>query len=108
MLNELPHRRILRYRFEDHYAYLYFQIFSISHNPYKTWTRKGKNEVIQHIKEEVKFDWDEVEIELERNGVVNKSEAIKSLWAVPVKEFEESYRENRTLNEKIKEILCGF
>ncbi len=119
MLNELPHRRTLRYRFEDHYAYLYFQTFSISNNSYKTWTRKRKNEVIQHIKEDMEFDGDEVEIESEDNWVANKSGNHGITLDCSVTEFGEdqskqpllvieSYRENRTFNEKIKEILCGF
>jgi hypothetical protein len=58
--------------FEDSYAYLYFQIVSISNRDYKTWTRKRIKEVIQHIKEDMEFDGDKVEIELEDGRGVNK------------------------------------
>lgn len=58
--------------FEDSYAYLYFQTISISNVNFKTWTQKKIKDVIQHIKEDMEFDGDEVEIELEDNWGVDK------------------------------------
>ncbi len=59
--------------FEDSYAYLYFQTISISNKAYKTWTPKKIKDVIQHIKEDMEFDGDEVDIELEDDWGINKS-----------------------------------
>jgi hypothetical protein len=58
--------------FEDSYSYLYFDVISISNRDYKTWTQKKIKEVIQHIKEDMEFDGDEVEIELEDDWGVNE------------------------------------
>ena len=73
--------------FEDSYAYLYFQIISISNNSYKTWTRKRIKEVIQHIKEDMEFDGDEVEIELEDDWGVNKPGSHEISLCCSVKEL---------------------
>ncbi len=75
--------------FEDSYAYLYFQIISISNNSYKTWTRKRIKEVIQDIKEDMEFDGDEVEIELEDDWGVNKPGSHEISLCCEVKEFGE-------------------
>jgi len=75
--------------FEDSYAYLYFQTISISNNSYKTWTRKRIKEVIQHIKEDMEFDGDEVEIELEDDRGVNKPGSHEISLCCWVKEFGE-------------------
>jgi hypothetical protein len=75
--------------FEDSYAYLYFQIISISNNSYKTWTRNRIKEVIQHIKEDMEFDGDEVEIELEDDWGVNKPGSHEISLCCEVKEFGE-------------------
>jgi hypothetical protein len=75
--------------FEDSYAYLYFQTISISNNSYKTWTRKRIKEVIQHIKEDMEFDGDEVEIKLEDNWGVNKPGSHEISLCCEVKEFGE-------------------
>ena len=75
--------------FEDSYAYLYFQTISISNNSYKTWTRKRIKEVIQHIKEDMEFDGDEVEIELEDDWGVNKPGSHEISLCCWVKEFGE-------------------
>jgi hypothetical protein len=75
--------------FEDSYAYLYFQVISISNNSYKTWTRKRIKEVIQQIKEDMEFDGDEVKIELEDDWGVNKPGSHKISLCCEVKEFGE-------------------
>jgi len=75
--------------FEDSYTYLYFQIISISNNSYKTWTRKRIKEVIQQIKEDMEFDGDEVEIELEDDWGVNKPGSHEISLCCEVKEFGE-------------------
>jgi hypothetical protein len=75
--------------FEDSYAYLYFQIISISNNSYKTWTRKRIKEVIEHIKEDMEFDGDEVEIELEDDLGVNEPGSHEISLCCEVKEFGE-------------------
>jgi hypothetical protein len=75
--------------FEDSYAYLYFQIVSISNRDYKTWTRKRIKEVIQHIKEDMEFDGDEVKIELEDDWGVNKAGSHEISLCCEVKEFGE-------------------
>jgi hypothetical protein len=58
--------------FEDSYAHLYFQIIAISNDAYKIWTQKRVENVIQHIKEDMEFDGDEVGIELEDDWGINK------------------------------------
>jgi hypothetical protein len=73
--------------FEDSYAYLYFQIISISNNSYKSWTRKKIREVIQNIKEDMEFDGDEVEIELEDDRGVNKPGSHEISLCCEVREF---------------------
>ena len=75
--------------FEDSYAYLYFQIVSISNRDYKTWTRKRIKEVIQHIKEDMEFDGDEVEIELEDDCPINSPGNHEISLCCEVKEFGE-------------------
>ena len=75
--------------FEDSYTYLYFQIISISNNSYKTWTRKRIKEVMEQIKEDMEFDGDEVEIELEDDWGVNKPGSHEISLCCEVKEFGE-------------------
>jgi hypothetical protein len=75
--------------FEDSYDYLYFQTISISNANFKTWTQKKIRDVIQHIKEDMEFDGDEVEIELEDNWGVNKPGADEISLCCGVKEFDE-------------------
>ena len=75
--------------FEDSYAYLYFQVISISDRNCKTWTRKRIKEVIQQIKEDMGFDGDEVEIELEDDLGVNKPGSHEISLCCEVKEFGE-------------------
>ena len=75
--------------FEDSYAYLYFQTISISNNSYKKWTRKRIKGVIQHIKEDMEFDGDECEIELEDDWGVNKPGSHEISLCCWVKEFGE-------------------
>ena len=75
--------------FEDSYAYLYFQIISVSNRDYKTWTRKRIKEVIQQIKEDMEFDGDEVEIELEDDWGVNKPGSHEIWLCCEVKEYGE-------------------
>jgi len=75
--------------FEDSYAYLYFHIISISNRDHKTWSRKRIKDVIQHIKEDMEFDGDEVKTELEDDRGVNKPGSHDiSLWC-EVKEIGE-------------------
>lgn len=75
--------------FEDSYAYLYFDVISISNNSYKTWTRKRIKEVIEQIKEDMEFDGDVVEIELEDDWGVNKPGSHEISLCCEVKEFGE-------------------
>jgi hypothetical protein len=75
--------------FEDSYAYLYFQIISISNNSYKTWTRNRIKEVIQHIKEDMEFDGDKVDIELEFDWGINSPGSHEISLCCEVKEFGE-------------------
>jgi hypothetical protein len=75
--------------FEDSYSYLYFDVISISNRDYKTWTRKRIKEVIQEIKEDMKFDGDKVKIELEDDGGVNKPGSHEISLCCWVKEFGE-------------------
>jgi len=75
--------------FEDSYAYLYFQIISISNRDYKTWTRKRIKEVIQHIKEDMEFDGDEVKIELEFDRLINRPGSHEISLCCSVKELGE-------------------
>ena len=52
---------------------LHFQTISISNKGYKTWPPKKIKDVIQYIKEDMEFDGDEVDIELEDDWGINKS-----------------------------------
>jgi len=73
--------------FEDSYTYLYFQNISISNRNYKTWTRKRIKEVIQHIKEDMGFDGDEVDIELDGDEVINQPGSHEMFLSCSVEEF---------------------
>jgi len=75
--------------FEDSYTYLYFQIISISNRDYRTWTRKKIKEGIRHIKEDMEFDGDKVEIGLEDDWGVNKPGSHEISLCCEVKEFGE-------------------
>jgi hypothetical protein len=75
--------------FEDSYAYLYFQTISISNRDYKTWSRKRIKEVIQHIKEDMEFDGDQVDIELEFDRQINRPGSHEISLCCEVKEFGE-------------------
>lgn len=75
--------------FEDSYSYLYFSTISISNRDYKTWSRKRIVEVIQHIKEDMEFDGDEVEIELEFDWQINRRGSHEISLCCEVKEFGE-------------------
>lgn len=73
--------------FEDSYAYLYFDVICISNRDYKTWTRKRIKEVIQHIKEDMEFDGDKVDIELEFDWLINRPGSHEISLCCEVKEF---------------------
>jgi len=73
--------------FEDIYSYLYFSIICISNRNYKTWSRKRIEEVIQHIKEDMEFDGDKVEIELEFDWQINRPGSHEISLCCEVKEF---------------------
>ena len=75
--------------FEDSYAYLYFQIISISNRDYRIWTRKRIKELVQHIKEDMEFDGDQVDIELEFDWQVNRAGSHEISLCCEVKEFGE-------------------
>jgi hypothetical protein len=75
--------------FEDSCAYLYFQVIWISNRDYKTWTRKRIKEVIRHIKEDMEFDGDKVNIELEDDNGINKPGSHEISLCCEVKEFGE-------------------
>jgi hypothetical protein len=75
--------------FEDSYTYLYFQVISISNRDYKTWTRKRIKEVIRSIKEDMEFDGDKVNIEVEDDWRVNKPGSHEISLCCEVKEFGE-------------------
>ncbi|MGO8991139.1 MAG: hypothetical protein ACLQGU_17465 [bacterium] len=73
--------------FEDSYSYLYFSTICISNRDYKTWSRKRIEEVIQHIKEDMEFDGDEVEIELEFDWQIDRPGSHEISLHCEVKEF---------------------
>jgi hypothetical protein len=75
--------------FEDSYSYLYFDVISISNRDYKTWSRKRIGEVIHHIKEDMEFDGDEVDIELEFDWQINRPGSHEISLCCEVKEFGE-------------------
>ena len=77
--------------FEDSYDYLDFQTISISNANFKTWTQKKIKDFIQHIKEDMEFDGDEVEIELEDNWGVNKPGSHEISLCCAVKENGEEW-----------------
>jgi hypothetical protein len=73
--------------FEDSYACLYFRIISISNRNYRTWTRKKIREVIQHIKEDMEFEGDQVDIQLEFEWQINRPGSHEISLRCKVKEF---------------------
>ena len=75
--------------FEDSYSYLYFRIISISDRDYRTWTRKRIKEVIQHIKEDMEFDGDQVDLKLEFDWQINRPGSHEISLCCEVKEFGE-------------------
>lgn len=75
--------------FEDSYAYLYFDIISISNRNFKTWTRKRIKEVIQYIKEDMEFEGDRVDIELEFDWLIGSPGSHEISFCCSVKEFGE-------------------
>jgi len=75
--------------FEDSYAYLYFDVISISNCNFKTWTRKRIKEVIQHIKEDMEFEGDRVDIELEFDWLIGSPGSHEISFCCSVEEFGE-------------------
>jgi hypothetical protein len=74
--------------FADSIALLSSYIICISNRDYKTWSRKSINEVIQHIKEDIGFDAEEVEIKLAFDWYINKPGSHELLLLCGVKGLE--------------------
>jgi hypothetical protein len=73
--------------FEDSYADLYFSTICISDRDCKKWTLGRIGEVIQEIKQDMEFDGDEVELELELDWGLNKPGNHEIALCCSVKEF---------------------
>jgi len=73
--------------FEDSYAYLYFSTISISDRTCKRWTLIRMEEVIQQIKEDMEYDGNEVELELELDWGVDEPGSHEISLCCSVKEL---------------------
>ena len=79
--------------FEDSYADLYFSTICISDRNCKKWTPRRIEETIEEIKQDMEYDGDKVEIELEFDWGVNEPGSHEISLCCSVKELGADFLE---------------
>ncbi len=73
--------------FEDSYANLYFSTICISDRDCKKWTPRRSEETIEEIKQDMEYDGDEVDLELEFDLGLNEPGSHEICLSCLVKEY---------------------